>query len=331
MAFDFNNKNILITGGAGFIGSNIAFYLQENYPNCNITIFDKFQCDDKFPSGNYTAFGHFKNLKGFKGKVISGDINDENDQKALTKTLWDCVFHQAAISDTTVMNQSLVVKTNTNSFNFFIELCALSGAHLVYASSAGTYGNSPAPNKVGEGEIPENIYGFSKLMMDNITREVLSNNAEAKITGLRYFNVYGPLEYYKYKTASMILQLGVQMLRDKKVRLFKFGEQMRDFVFVADVVQANINAVGAKPGIYNVGSGISRTFNDIVRILSEVLNIDVEIEFIDNPYTFYQNNTCADIIETQKELNYNPNYTLEQGIYAYKDEIVKIYNTVNGD
>ena len=326
MTFDFNNKNVLITGGAGFIGSNIAFYLQRNYPLCHITVFDKFQSDDKFPSGNYTAFGHFKNLEGFKGKVISGDINDANDQEVLKNYSWDCIFHEAAISDTTVMNQSLVIKTNTNTLQFFIKLASQSGAHLVYASSAGTYGNSIAPNKVGAGEIPENVYGFSKLMMDNAVRELLKSNPEAKVTGLRYFNVYGPLEYYKAKTASMILQLGLQMLSTKKVRLFKYGEQMRDFVFVADVVQANIKAIGSKPGIYNVGYGKARTFNDIIKILTEVLEVKTDIEYIDNPYIFYQNNTCADITETQKHLQYNPEFSLEKGIAAYKDEIIRINN-----
>ena len=326
MTFDYNNKNVLITGGAGFIGSNIAFYLQKNYPLCNITVFDKFQSEDKFPSGNYIALGHFKNLIGYTGKVIAGDINNSNDLSELKKQPWDCIFHQAAISDTTVVNQSLVIATNTNTLQFFIELSSANDAHLVYASSAGTYGNSLAPNKVEEGEMPENVYGFSKLMMDNITRSMLAKNPKLKITGLRYFNVYGPLEFYKGKTASMILQLGLQALSNNKVKLFKFGEQLRDFVFIDDVVQANIKSVNCKPGIYNVGYGRARSFNDIVNVLSDSLKMKIDVEYFDNPYTFYQNNTCADISETKNHINYNPEFSLEKGIAYYKDEIIRIHN-----
>jgi len=194
---DFNNKKILITGGAGFIGSNIAFYLQHNYPNAQIVVFDKFQSEDRFPSGNYTALGHFKNLIGFKGETISGNIINPADLEVLTAIKWDYIFHQAAISDTTVTDQSLVIKTNTNSLNFFIDLALKNNGHLVYASSAGTYGNSPSPNKVGFGELPENVYGFSKLMMDNLLLKNLKAHPELKITGLRYFNVYGNHEFYK--------------------------------------------------------------------------------------------------------------------------------------
>jgi len=326
---DFNNKKILITGGAGFIGSNIAFYLQHNYPDAQIVVFDRFQSEERFPSGNYTGLGHFKNLVGFKGETIAGNIINSDDLKLLTSIKWDYIFHQAAISDTTVTDQALVIKTNANSLNFFINLALKNNAHLVYASSAGTYGNSPSPNKVGFRELPENVYGFSKLMMDNMLLKNLKTHPELKITGLRYFNVYGNREFYKGKTASMILQLGLQILNGNKPRLFKHGEQSRDFVFVDDVVQANIKAIDKPSGIYNVGSGISRTFNDIVSILSRNLSKPVDIEYFDNPYTFYQNNTCADIASTLALLGYQPTFTLEQGIAGYTAEIIQIHKQLN--
>jgi len=325
---NFNKKNILITGGAGFIGSNIAFYLQHNYPDANIVVFDKFQSSDFFPSGNHTGLGHFKNLIGFKGQTISGNIISPADLQQLIAIKWDYIFHQAAISDTTVTDQSLVIKTNTNSLNFFIDLALANNAHLVYASSAGTYGNSPSPNRVGLGEVPENVYGFSKLMMDNLLWSTLKIHPELKITGLRYFNVYGNREFYKGKTASMILQLGLQMLKGNKPRIFKYGEQSRDFVFVDDVVQANIRSVGKPSGVYNVGSGVARTFNDIVNILAQNLSLPSDIEYFDNPYTFYQNNTCADIVDTGHVLAYKPNFTLEQGIAAYTPEIIRVHNEI---
>jgi ADP-L-glycero-D-manno-heptose 6-epimerase len=321
----FDNKNILITGGAGFIGSNLAFYFQDNFPKAHVTIFDKFQSDERFASGNFTALGHFKNLNGFVGKVIAGDITNEADINLLRSVKWDYIFHQAAISDTTVLDQNLVVKTNSNTLPVFADLALRDNACLVYASSAGTYGNSPAPNKVGEGEVPENVYGFSKLMMDKQAAQLLAKHPQLKIIGLRYFNVYGPKESYKGKTASMILQLGLQILRGETPRIFKHGEQLRDFVYIDDVIQANVKAVTASSGVYNVGSGEARTFNDIVHILSSNLNKSVTVEYFDNPYKFYQINTCADITNTTLNLSYIPKYSLEKGIEKYVPEIINIY------
>lgn len=324
MKTDFNGKKILITGGAGFVGSNLAFYLQNNFQDSSITVIDKFQSEEKFPNGNFVALGHYKNLIGFTGKVVAADINCLEELAFLENENWDVIFHQAAISDTTVLDQNIVIKTNTNTLNYFIRLAKKNDAHLVYASSAGTYGNSESPNIIGKGELPENVYGFSKLSMDTFVRNELAKDPNLKITGLRYFNVYGNREFYKGKTASMILQLALQMLQGKKPKLFKHGEQSRDFIFIDDVVQANIKAVSSKSGIYNVGTGITRSFNDIIEILKTELNIDVEVEFIDNPYTFYQNNTKADITLSRNLLGYEPQFTLELGIAAYVKEIKNI-------
>jgi len=324
---DFNDKVILITGGAGFIGSNLAFYFQENYPNSKIVIFDSFRSDSKFPSGNFTSLGHFKNLNGFKGEVISGDINSSDDLSRLNEYSFDYIFHQAAISDTTVMDQKLVVQTNTNAFKDILDIAVTHSANIVYASSAGTYGNSAAPNSVGSGEIPENVYGFSKLMMDNIARSYMHKHKNISIVGLRYFNVYGARELYKAKTASMMLQLSTQLLSGNVPRLFKYGEQKRDFVYIEDVIQANVKGASVKnSGVFNVGSGKARTFNDVVNILQKELGTSQKIEYFDNPYSFYQNHTEADISESKEVLGYAPNFELEDGIAAYKDELIEIYN-----
>lgn len=137
------------------------------------------------------------------------------------------------------------------------------------------------------------------------------------IIGLRYFNVYGDGEYFKGSTASMILQLALQIRKNKKVRLFEFGEQMRDFVYIKDVIQANIKAIESqKSGIYNVASSKARSFNDIVSILKTHFG-DFEVEYIKNPYIFYQNFTQGDISESVKNLFYEPRYSLEDGIADY--------------
>lgn len=323
------NQKILITGGAGFIGSNLAFYLQEHHPLAKVYVFDKFRNDQTFPSGNPTSLGHFKNLIGFKGEVITGDINNPKDIEDLKKFEFDIIFHQAAISDTTALNQELVMQTNHEAFLNLLELAEQSNAKMIYASSAGTYGNSPAPNIVGYGEIPENVYGFSKLRMDESVRRIIENDPQRHIVGLRYFNVYGEREFYKGKTASMILQLGLQAIKNKKVRLFKFGEQMRDFVYIQDVIQANIKAIAPiQSGVYNVGSGKARSFNDIIDCLKKELTSrglgDFEVEYFDNPYSFFQNHTEADIALTTYALGYTPHFDLQTGIARYIDNICAI-------
>ncbi len=310
---DLNDKTILITGGAGFIGSNLAFHIQEHYPHARIVIFDAF------------VLGHFKNLRGFMGEVISGDLSRREDLKILERFKFDYIFHQGAISDTTVQDQALVVRTNTNSLYHLLDLARAMGTKaFVYASSAGTYGNSPAPNRVGSGEEPQNVYGFSKLSMDRLAAR--ESVGDMRLVGLRYFNVYGPREVYKGKTASMILQLGLQILASKKAKMFKWGEQKRDFVFVEDVIQANMKALEARQnGTFNVGSGEAREFNEVFGYLTKILGIEAHAEFIDNPWSFYQTHTEADITQTQEILGYQPQFNLERGIDAYIGEIKSIY------
>jgi ADP-L-glycero-D-manno-heptose 6-epimerase len=307
---NYNGKKILITGGAGFVGSNLVKTIATRWPNAEICVLDAF------------VNGHFKNLIGFQGELIAGDLTDDKILTQLMNRPFDIIFHQGAITDTTVSDQKKMIEVNTNSLSVLLDLASRNQATLVYASSAAVYGNSPSPNQVGKGEIPENVYGYSKYLMDEMTRLYLKKHPELQhnIVGLRYFNVYGPGEYYKGKMASMILQLALKMRENITPHLFKFGDQKRDFVFVDDIVQANLKAATAGvSGIFNVGAGVSRTFNDIVAILNKALGTDHYIEYFDNPYSFYQNNTCADIQETREKLGYSPDYTLERGIQKTVD------------
>ncbi len=309
---DLNGKSVLITGGAGFIGSNLALHIQEHYPDCRIVVFDAF------------VLGHFKNLAGFRGECRSGDISNPADLKRLAADHFDYIFHQAAISDTTVMDQKRVVEVNTNAFHDLLGIAADMSARVVYASSAGTYGNSPAPNCVGHGEEPENVYGFSKLMMDHLAARFVRRHA-ISVVGLRYFNVYGPRESFKKNTASMICQLGQKLLRGETPRLFKWGEQRRDFVYIEDVVQANLKALApARSGVFNVGSGAARSYNELYEILSTQLGSKAEVEYIDNPWKFFQNHTEADLGPTREALGYEPRFSLEEGIAAYVPELLRL-------
>ncbi len=305
---------ILITGGAGFIGSNIAHTLQEKYPDAKIYVLDNF------------SSGHFKNLIGFKGEVITGDITDPQLWEYMRrKFFFDVIFHEAAITDTTIMDQFLMMKTNADSFRYILDLAVEWGAKVIYASSAGVYGNTPPPMKEDGGLEPENVYGFSKLSMDRIAQEYMENYPEMSIVGFRYFNVYGPREEYKGKSASMIFQLAVKMLKGEKPRLFKWGEQKRDFVYIKDVVKANLLALEKDvSGIFNVATGQPRSFNEIVEILNRELGTNYEIEYFDCPYDFYQEFTQADLTKIKRTLGYEPDYTLEKGIRDYIPYIKKV-------
>lgn len=324
---DFNNKDILITGGAGFIGSNLAFYFQENYPNANIVVLDCFRNNETFSNGNLKSFGHFKNLLGFKGIVISGNINDRSLLKQIEEDYnFDYIFHQAAISDTTVQEQDLMIQTNVNAYEDLLKIAIKHKANMIYASSAATYGDSDK-FEVGY-EAPNNAYGFSKIMMDNITFKYLKKDLDIKIVGLKYFNVYGQREFFKNKTASMVLQFGLQILKGQKPKLFEGSDKiLRDFIYIEDVIQANIKACNPKKsGVYNVGTGLARSFEDIVDTLQKKLNIDNGKEYINNPYIGqYQFFTQANITTSIENLGYKPNFELEDGIKSYINEIKRLF------
>jgi len=324
---DLKNKTILITGGAGFIGSNLAFYFQENHPDAKVVVLDCFRSGETLSNGNLKSFGHFKNLVGFRGEIISGDINDKDLLLDLEMNYsFDYIFHEAAISDTTAQEQDLMIRTNVNAFKDLLEIAIRHGANMIYASSAATYGNAPSPQRVGT-EAPNNVYGFSKLSMDNLSREYMKE-CDISIVGLRYFNVYGKGEYFKNSTASMILQFGHQILSGKNPRLFEGSDRiLRDFIYVEDIIQANIKAMNPKQsGVYNVGTGKARSFQDIVDILQKEIKTSLVCEYIPNPFVgSYQFHTEADIATTKEMLGYEPRFEMEDGIASYVDEIKRIY------
>ena len=327
---NFNNKTILITGGAGFIGSNLAFYFQENHPNTHVVIFDCFRSEATFSNGNLKSFGHYNNLIGFKGDVICGNINNQVDLVLLSDYKFDYIFHQAAISDTRVYDQELVMQTNVNSFYDLLDIAKQNKAAMVYATSAATYGGLPSPQVVGN-ESPENPYGYSKYAMDQIAYRFMKKNPDMTVVGLRYFNVYGKKEFYKARTSSMVIQLGHQILDGKTPRLFEgSNEILRDFINIEDVVQANIKACNPKQnGVYNVGTGKPRSFQDIAAILQQELGTDLGTDYFLNPYKGYQMHTQADITTTQTSLGFEPRVTLEEGIKNYIPEIRRFHQIPN--
>ncbi|MBA7480910.1 ADP-L-glycero-D-manno-heptose-6-epimerase [subsurface metagenome] len=289
---------ILITGGAGFIGSNLSLTLQKDN---SITVIDNL------------LSGNTKNLEGFQGNLITDDITSMNLLKSFKDI--DVIFHQAAITDTTVSDEKKMMEVNLGGFKRVLDFALREKATLVYASSAGVYGNGPSPMREDQKPSPQNVYARSKYLMDE---EAIKYKDKIRIVGLRYFNVYGPREGYKKKVASMIYQLAQQIKANKNPRIFKYGEQSRDFIYVKDVVDATIKATKAREsGVVNVGTGTATTFNRIIEILNEVLGASYEPEYFDNPYSFYQNETRADIKRAEELLGFKARYSIEEGIRDY--------------
>ena len=156
------------------------------------------------------------------------------------------------------------------------------------------------------------------MQLDNLARQYARQNPSWKIVGLRYFNVYGPRETHKKAAASMIYQLYLQMKAGKRPRVFKHGEQKRDFVYVKDVVRMTISALNApKSGVYNCGSGVSFSFNEVIAALNDNLGTHLETEYFENPYSFYQPHTEADMTLARNDLKYEPEFPPAKGIADY--------------
>ena len=245
--------NFLVTGGAGFIGSNLVLSLQEKYPAARLTVIDDFRSGD------------FKNLAAIAGilwRQISPRLigaHQFGDEK------FDGIFHLASITDTTLHDQFPQVHDNVESFRRLLRFAQPNRTRVVYASSAATYGAASGVNLEAHDAAPANVYAFSKVIMDNLARRAAQDDPDWMIVGLRYFNVYGPREAHKGVPASMVLHLSRQIKAGKRPRIFKHGEQKRDFVYVKDIVQGTLRALEAKEsGIYNLGSGQARSFNELI-------------------------------------------------------------------
>lgn len=299
-------QRILVTGGAGFIGSNLVLALQERYPDAEITVIDDFRSGD------------FRNLRGFRGDFVAADVSRLDWHQQFRDQQFDAIFHEASITDTTEHHQWLQAHDNIEGFRRLLEFAGGSQTPVVYASSAATYGISSGANREDQAPAPANIYAFSKVQLDNLTRKFTRRHPTWKIVGLRYFNVYGPNEVHKKAAASMIYQLYTQMKAGKRPRVFKAGEHKRDFVYVKDVVAMTIAALGAAPGsIFNCGSGSPFSFNEVIQELNRALGTSLEPEYFENPYAFYQPHTEADMTKARTGLKFQPQYPPARGIADY--------------
>lgn len=325
----------IVTGGAGFVGSNLIAALLARNPRPRIIVIDSFR------SGSFANIVEACQRRGtgpFDGEVLAASTS-RLDVESLVNGDVGAVFHLGAITDTTVSDEPEMLRENVQGFRALLQACAWRGIPLVYASSAATYGSPPqardrVPFPIEAAGHPSNVYGFSKWMMEREHMRFAPGaadwqGAEPHIVGLRYFNVFGPGESRKGKMASMAYQLARQMLAGKRPRIFADGTQARDQVYVDDVVECTMAAAGllegsaAKSGIYNLGSGVTTSFNQIIEALRDGLGITeakLPTEYFEMPADireFYQDYTCADMSETAKGLGWKPRWKPMEAIARY--------------
>ncbi len=292
-------KRVLITGGTGFIGSNLALELQRQGMEVMVT---GNEAEQKLPG-----------IRCFTPTFFGVD------HRRIGKI--DYLFHQAALNDTTNLDHDEMRFANYGASKDLFKWAIENGCkRIVYASSTAVYGDVPAPYRELGPVNPLNPYGKSKLDIDEFVRKVVSKHPDVRIVGLRYCNVYGPRESHKGHRASMVYQLAQQMVRGPP-RIFEWGDQKRDFIYVADVVRANIMAAKADSScIVNCGSGQAYTFNEIIGCLNGVLGTDHKPVYIKNPYeNFYQNHTECDMSLAKEKIGFVPKYDIKGGIRAYYD------------
>ncbi|CAN5374163.1 ADP-glyceromanno-heptose 6-epimerase [soil metagenome] len=293
---------VLVTGGAGFIGSNLVKKLFE-YGHETVAA-------DDFSSATWT------NLTDFAGDILTLELfKDIKPLRACGP--FDVIFHQASITDTTVDDQKKMMQNNVEAFRNLLELAVEWKCRVVWASSCSIYGQGPVPMKESQPPDPLNVYAFSKLAMERLAEKYRERLAQP-VVGLRYSNVYGPGEAHKGKFSSMIHQLAKQMRAGKRPRIFRAGEQKRDFVYIEDVLQANLRGMQSRTsGHFNAGAGASWSFNEVISHLNRVLKTKLQPEYFENPYSFTQDWTETDLTEAKRALGYAPAFDLAKGIDAY--------------
>lgn len=253
---------VVVTGAAGMIGSNLVHGLNA------IGIDDVIAVDDLTDGPKYrnllgAQLSDYFDRSEFYGRFARGEFGKV-----------DAVFHEGACSDTMEHNGRYMLDNNYRCSKDLLDACQAQGTRLLYASSAATYGGSASFREEPEFERPLNVYGYSKLLFDNVVRRMLpgvTSTATAQVAGFRYFNVYGPREQHKGRMASVAFHHETQFREQGKVKLFGEyngyapGMQSRDFVYVDDVVAVNLWFLQnpQASGIFNLGTGRAQPFNDV--------------------------------------------------------------------
>jgi UDP-glucose 4-epimerase len=298
-------SRILVTGGAGFIGSNISKRLVELGHEVTVA-------DDLF-------LGRRDNLRGLKLKFCNIDLRDEKATDSLFKKgKFEYVFHEAACSSAPMFDNDPRYALDVNIRGFINILQASKENNvkrIVYASSSSIYHDLTPPHIESMAITPKSFYTISKYIMEVYSRQYLDEYGVESI-GMRYFSVYGPNELHKGGFANIISQFLWVMKKGQRPVIYGDGEQARDFTYVDDVVDANLKAMRAgKPGdVYNIGTGEVTTFNQVVGLLNLFLGKKIKPKYIPNPIHNYVQLTGASTDKARSELGFVSRYSLNDGI-----------------
>ncbi len=324
---------MIVTGAAGFIGSNIVKGLNDR------------GISDIIAVDNMKESRKFRNLVDCE---ISDYFGKENFLEKLPEMgKVDAIFHQGACSDTMESDGRYMMENNYRYSMALLEYCQKHAVPFIYASSASVYGSGSVFSESREHEAPLNVYGYSKFLFDQVVRRMLPKKT-AQIAGFRYFNVYGPRESHKGRMASVAFHFCNQFRENGCVRLFEGsagygnGEQRRDFVSVEDVVKVNLHFLDhpETSGIYNVGTGSSEPFNAVAvaavnaclrhegrdAMTLETMKEKGMIQYIPFPEGLrkqYQSYTEADIGALRQAGYVEPFLTVEQGVSRYISQLLK--------
>jgi len=303
---------IIVTGGAGFIGSNVVKELNRR-GRTDILVVDNLERSEKFRNLSDLVIQDYMDKRAFRARLDAGTF----DLQA------DAILHNGACSDTMGGDGRYMLENNFGDSKALLNYALSKGIPFVYASSAATYGPGPVFVPDPANERPLNVYGYSKLLFDQHVRHLLPQ-VRSTVVGLRYFNVYGPREDHKGRMMSVLHQLLRQLREEGVCRLFTGtggygdGEQVRDFVFVGDIVDIGLHfAQGpVAQGIFNAGTGKARSFNAIAQTLITHLGKG-RIDYIPFPQELagkYQSFTQADLTSLRAAGYAKPMTELEEGI-----------------
>ena len=297
---------VLVTGGAGVIGSNLAEALVEK--GHGVVVLDNLMT------------GSMQNLEKIKDKIeiISGDVADEKSVLETTKNI-DIIFHQGGVPSSPLCDIDRKKATEMNVWGFvnLLNACSANGVKkVIFASTSSIYGNLEPPLKEDMNATPPNFYAITKYAMEFIAKMYgVEKNIET--IGLRYMSIYGPKEESKKNIANLVSQFLWAMQKNERPIVYGDGTQTRDFTYVKDVVQANILAMESKKNffgeIFNVGTGQCHSLNELIRLLNKLLGKNIEPEYVKIPVKNYIATQVADITKI-RQLGFEPKYSLEEGI-----------------
>jgi UDP-glucose 4-epimerase len=290
----------LVTGGTGFIGSNLAIRLLSDGHEAVIL-------DDM-------SLGKEANIP--EVKAVRGDVLDAGLVDRLCKGL-DGAFHDAARSSSPMFSPDprIGVDTNLRGFMNVMECARKYDFPVVYASTSSLYSKCSPPHSEGMQVKPGSFYEYTFYAREHAA-SLYAELYGLSVVGLRYFSVYGPHEEHKGKYANNITQFIWEMLKGKAPVIFGDGTQTRDFTYVEDVVEANILAMnsGLKGAVFNVGTGVETSFNQMVAQLNNELGMEAKPEHVPNPIKNYVYRTKADTNKAEKELGFKAKVPLAEGI-----------------